>query len=53
MIQIKQLILIEIRTMMKIGISLFFTMIFPLVLMAIMMLSTKNPQITPEYYFIN
>jgi len=51
--QIKQLIYIEAQTMVKVVVALFFTIIFPLVFMVIMMMTTGNPQITDTYYFIN
>ena len=51
--QLIRLIKIELQTFMKIGISIFFSFIFPLMLMVIVMLSSENPMITDKYYLIN
>lgn len=51
--QLNRLVKIELRTFYKIGISIFFSFIFPLMLMVIVMLSSGNPMITDEYYLIN
>lgn len=51
--QLNRLMKIELRTFYKMGISIFFSFIFPLMLMVIIMLSSGNPMITDEYYLIN
>ncbi|MFX0549373.1 ABC transporter permease [Hathewaya histolytica] len=51
--QLSRLIIIELRTFFKIGISFFFSFLFPVMLMVIVMLSSENPMITENYYLIN
>lgn len=51
--QLKKLILIEVRTFLKISISFFFSFVFPIFLMLVIMMSTGNPLIDDTYHLIN
>ena len=53
MLQLKKLILIEIRTYIKNSLTVFFSFLFPIFLMVIIMITTGNPEISNEYKLIN
>ena len=53
MIQLQKLLLIEARTFIKNSLTFFFSFIFPLFLMVVVMLTSGNPQITDHYLLIN
>lgn len=53
MLRLRKLILIEFRTYLKNSLTFFFSFIFPVFLMVVIMSTTGNPKITDDYRLIN